>query len=817
MNATRALAGRAATLLSAVILCAPSVTRAEPTRVAWSSAEGTSIPDLAVTDDGRYVAFIEDGSANVRFLDLGDWEIGADTSVCTDSTVGGLAIAGESAPYEVYVGCGDGTLAVIELDEFGETTALYDENVTVDEGQAILAVEPAEGLVYVIAESEDGDNQAHVVEIGSDSATVDGDDGYPSTFGVSGFEDSHASSTYIFVAHGGDEVSKLELSSGSISNSTENLASRDFVDMYAINASAAFLADTDGGILRYNPSGNDFYILLDSEDGLESNQALAISDTDGDAALVVYDAGPSEVVIFDFDTGSLTPGDTELQRFEAADIAELVTTSGYVVGGGSTGELQVLTDRPWVEIEDVDPSSAVSGDSVSVQFSSDTSGDWELYLGGTVSGDGDLLASGELEADELTQASITVSSSFAEGVNKLWLLVSSSGLVGHDRDSVSVDNPPGAVTLSAEDVGFGNQQITVSFEGIEDADLDHYTLYCTTSEFDAGDYETGGPEFDGDDEVEDELPREVSAEPGADVTVTILPLTNDVTYYVAVRAYDEGGQEGEMSNVLSAMPQETVGAAELAGEQGGYCGTRARAGVLAVALGAVLLGLRRRRSGLAVLLALLWAPGVLAAADEERPERERANVELRYGPYFPTNEGVTTVYGSSGHQLLLLEGGAKLGRFFEVDLGAGFYQELGTLVSVDDDHSSAAEHTMLTAMPLTGSLALRLDIVEEQILVPHGSMGMDYWLWRENWYVNDAVGGDSELVGGELGWHWSAGLALLLDRFDAGHASKLENSTGIDDTYLVAEFRQQRLGMWGSDGQSLFDGSMVTIGLKLDM
>jgi len=52
---------------------------------------------------------------------------------------------------------------------------------------------------------------------------------------------------------------------------------------------------------------------------------------------------------------------------------------------------------------------------------------------------------------------------------------------------------------------------------------------------------------------------------------------------------------------------------------------------------------------------------------------------------------------------------------------------------------------------------------------------------------------------------------------DPRHASTLQTTTGIDDTYLVVDWRTQTLGQWGGDGVSLFDGTLVTIGLKIDM
>ena len=355
---------------------------------------------------------------------------------------------------------------------------------------------------------------------------------------------------------------------------------------------------------------------------------------------------------------------------------------------------------------------------------------------------------------------------------------------------------------------------------VDDEDLASYDVYVMVSEFEPADWaegSVGGPAFDGTDDLQ--FPIELTnVSPGdAEVSTTISPVTNEVTYYVAVRAIDDGGQESAMSNVVSVTPQPTIGAAELAGETGGYCGTRSPWGVAALGLAGLLALGRRRGAAAAVLLLAVAAPRAQAAVSEDEHPRAHGDFELRYGPYFPSSPELTSVYGESGHGVLWLEGGVKVTRFAELDLGVGFYQELGTKVSVADTDYHSSEHTMITAWPLTGALTVRLDVLHEQLLVPTARIGMDYWLWKENWYVNPDVGGESSLSGGELGWHWGVGGNLLLDRFDARRASWLATSAGIDDTYLVVDWRTQSFGAWTGDGVSLLDGSVISIGLKLDM
>ena len=151
-------------------------------------------------------------------------------------------------------------------------------------------------------------------------------------------------------------------------------------------------------------------------------------------------------------------------------------------------------------------------------------------------------------------------------------------------------------------------------------------------------------------------------------------------------------------------------------------------------------------------------------------------------------------------------------RLFEFGLAAGFGQDLGFLQTSDGVASS--EHDMLTLFPLEASATLRLDFFNEQWFVPTGRIGGDYWIWRENWYVPDGSAADKARTGGKLGWDWAAGGMLRLDAFDRKAASELQAQTGIDDTFVVAEYRQTYMPKGSSELH--FSGWEITGGLRFD-
>lgn len=260
-----------------------------------------------------------------------------------------------------------------------------------------------------------------------------------------------------------------------------------------------------------------------------------------------------------------------------------------------------------------------------------------------------------------------------------------------------------------------------------------------------------------------------------------------------------------MSEVLSAIPEETYSAAELAGDPGGFCGLPLSAGWLAV-LGAAA-AIRRRVATVAVLG--LLAPGVAAAAPKDDDLTPRNwNVALRYGPWFQQDEYLGAAFGDTGNQMFRMDYGWA-SQFVEVELGVGLYRRDGFLLTEDGSVSSDPDTFMI--IPLGLDAVGRLDFFAEQPLVPFARIGADYWIWQEAWDVGSADDVDTR-EGGKYGWHYGFGAMILLDWLDRGTASELEANTGINDTYLVGEWRSSQIVSSGLD----FTSTEVTFGLQFD-
>lgn len=57
-------------------------------------------------------------------------------------------------------------------------------------------------------------------------------------------------------------------------------------------------------------------------------------------------------------------------------------------------------------------------------------------------------------------------------------------------------------------------------------------------------------------------------------------------------------------------------------------------------------------------------------------------------------------------------------------------REKGFLIA--EDGSVSTQEDQLSVIPFSASGILRLDILNDQVLVPFATGGADYWLWQEN-------------------------------------------------------------------------------------
>jgi hypothetical protein len=204
---------------------------------------------------------------------------------------------------------------------------------------------------------------------------------------------------------------------------------------------------------------------------------------------------------------------------------------------------------------------------------------------------------------------------------------------------------------------------------------------------------------------------------------------------------------------------------------------------------------------------------------KERPPLRAEGTSVQLGSLSFADTRMASSYGESGNLSLLLGRSLSLRHILELDAGAGLVRSTGSLLAADGVTSSG-EDVRLLMLPVTVAGTLRVDLFENQPIVPYASVGGDYWLWRETWATDRKLLTDDAIGGGMYGWHWAMGGQILLDIFDQDQASQLQARRGVVDSYLTFEYRETNIGDWqlSDDNKGLLlGGSVVSLGLRFDM
>lgn len=201
------------------------------------------------------------------------------------------------------------------------------------------------------------------------------------------------------------------------------------------------------------------------------------------------------------------------------------------------------------------------------------------------------------------------------------------------------------------------------------------------------------------------------------------------------------------------------------------------------------------------LLGVLFVmPASLGA--EETPKR--FSFSLLFGPYRPDQVAVSDAgrdwedfYGKD-HELFSgiewdWEVLQKYG-ILSVGGGAAFVQADGhSLYSEGGSFAESPEKLTFRIIPLTVNVTYRLSILKDQIVVPYVRAGFGTYLFRES------KSGDTTISGYRNGYHFGGGLALLLDFINPDNAVSLDLDFGINNTYLVFEYRSAFVDDFGKE------------------
>jgi hypothetical protein len=258
---------------------------------------------------------------------------------------------------------------------------------------------------------------------------------------------------------------------------------------------------------------------------------------------------------------------------------------------------------------------------------------------------------------------------------------------------------------------------------------------------------------------------------------------------------------------------------------------------------------RRRRAAILSLglVGALLAPARARAQDdilEAPPEpivsyahsAQNFAFELKFGPYRPD---VDSEFPSSGpnartpykdfftdnRRLLsqiefdwqILRRVGSLG----VGVGVGYFSVTGTSPQGNGSGLPSGDTSTLTVVPLSLSAVYRFDYLFEERnipLVPYGKLGLDYAYWQDTDgngnIATDGRGGTGR--GGTLGWHATAGLALVIDFFDPEAAHDFDADLGVNHTALTFEFSHADISGLGQPGRLHLGDTTWAAGLLLE-
>lgn len=235
---------------------------------------------------------------------------------------------------------------------------------------------------------------------------------------------------------------------------------------------------------------------------------------------------------------------------------------------------------------------------------------------------------------------------------------------------------------------------------------------------------------------------------------------------------------------------------------------------------------------------------------------QRFMLEVKFGPYLPdvdhnysgeglgpyariygeTNErGEATsapkkgFYGAIAFDWQIVNLAGPLGIGFQWSMFRDSAQALLADPPTAEDESvrSAADSTRFSVMPLALQAVYRFELLADRFkvpLVPFAKAGLNYSFWwskngsGEIATIKDETTGEviDRARGGAWGFQLNAGGMLRLDFLERGVARSLDRATGINHTYVFAEYQFSRVNNFGRKNSISLGDSTWLIGLAIE-
>jgi hypothetical protein len=149
----------------------------------------------------------------------------------------------------------------------------------------------------------------------------------------------------------------------------------------------------------------------------------------------------------------------------------------------------------------------------------------------------------------------------------------------------------------------------------------------------------------------------------------------------------------------------------------------------------------------------------------------------------------------------------------------GYTTFSGIAKRADGLNPPSQESTTLEILPMYAVAVFRLDVLQRQAhipLVPYAKAGLGYALWRASNTAGtskvNGIDGEGHTVGTQL----AAGVAFNIGILDPSSARQLDESTGINNTYLFGEYMMSNLNGLGQTSALLVGTNSFAFGLAFE-
>jgi len=242
---------------------------------------------------------------------------------------------------------------------------------------------------------------------------------------------------------------------------------------------------------------------------------------------------------------------------------------------------------------------------------------------------------------------------------------------------------------------------------------------------------------------------------------------------------------------------------------------------------------------------------------KQKPKRydspQHFALEVKFGPYLPdidrnyggpglgpygkvygetndrgeaTSDPKKGFYGAVAFEYQIVNLAGPIGIGFQWSMLRDKAQALLAEPPAEGSVRSAADSTRFAVMPLALQAVYRFELLADRLripIVPYGKIGLNYSFW---WSKNGS--GDISTIkdennkvidkarGGAWGFQSNVGGMLRLDWLERGEARNLDRITGINHTYVFAEWQFSRVNNFGRKNSISLGDSTWLIGLAIE-